>query len=214
MTLDGPRRAPTSGKAPKKLVILLHGYGADGTDLIGLAPHLGRVLSTTAFLAPNAPEPCGGSAGYQWWDIASFSAEERQRGAEAAAPLLDAFIDAELARFNLDEGDLALVGFSQGTMMALQVGLRRLRPPAGIVGLSGGLVGADTLADEIRCRPPVLLVHGDRDEMLPIEHMFEAAQGLAAAGVAAEWHVSEGTGHTIAEDGLRLTTDFLRRQLA
>ena len=213
--LDGPRLPPADGKAPKKLVILLHGYGADGDDLIGLAPHLSRVLATAAFLAPNAPQRCAGSPfGFQWWDIGTFSADERLRGAEAAAPLLNEFIDAELARYNLDESDLALIGFSQGTMMALHVGLRRERAVAGIVGLSGGLVGPAQLADEIRCRPPILLVHGDRDDMLPIEHMFEAAQGLAAVGVTAQWHVSEGTGHAIAADGLQLAVDFLRKQLA
>lgn len=209
--LSGPRRPATSGQT-RKLVVLLHGYGANGEDLIGLAPYFARVLPDAAFVSPHAPEPCAGAPmGRQWWGISSFSAEERLKGAMRAAPLLDRFIDDELQRLRLSPSDLALVGFSQGTMMALHVGLRRERPVAAIVGYSGALVAPEALASEARSKPPILLVHGDMDDLLPIESLFEAAQGLAAAGVPAEWHISPGVGHSIAQDGLDLGADFLAR---
>ena len=201
-SLDGPRRPPASGGPPRQLVLLLHGYGADGNDLIGLAPYFARVLPEAVFVSPHGPERCPMQpTGYQWWGIQSFSREERIQGAERAAPVLDRFIDAELARHGLDESRLALVGFSQGTMMALHVGLRRERAVAGIVGFSGALVAPERLPQEVRVRPPVLLVHGDSDELLPVESLLEAAQGLGAADVAVEWHISQGVGHSIGEDG-------------
>ena len=212
--IDGPRHPPANGQPAAKLVILLHGYGADGEDLIGLAPHLARVLPDAVFVSPHAPEPCGmNPAGRQWFGISTFAPAERIAGAQRAAPILNAFIDAELARHGLADRDLALIGFSQGTMMSLHVALRRERPIAGVLGYSGALVGPDTLADEITARPPVLLVHGDRDEMLPVESLFEAVQGLGAADVKTEWHISQGVGHSIAQDGLVLGAQFLKRVL-
>jgi phospholipase/carboxylesterase len=212
--LDGPRMPPTSGGDPKQLVILLHGYGADGEDLIGLAPYVARLLPEAAFLSPHAPERCAMQPmGRQWWGIETFSPDERLAGAERAAPVLNAFIDAELERYGLDESQLALVGFSQGTMMALHVGLRRVRQVACIVGYSGALVAPERLGQDIRSKPPVLLVHGDRDELLPPDSTLEAVQGLSVAGVNVEWHFSQGAGHTIAQDGLDLGTAFLARSL-
>lgn len=212
--IDGPRRPPASGGPARQLVILLHGYGADGDDLIGLAPYMARLVPDAAFVSPHAPERCAMQPmGYQWWGIQSFSPEERLQGAMQAAPVLDAFIDAELEKLELDEASLALIGFSQGTMMALHCGLRRERQVAAIIGYSGALVAPEQLPDEIRSRPPVLLVHGDRDELLPAESTLEAVQGLSNAGVAVEWHFSAGAGHTIAQDGLDLGTSFLARTL-
>ncbi len=212
--IDGPRQPAANGQPPAKLVILLHGYGADGNDLFGLAPYWARLLPDTAFVSPHAPEPCGMQpVGRQWFSIGSFSAEERLRGAEKAAPILDAFIDQELERYGLDDSRLALVGFSQGPMMALHVGLRRARPCAGIVGFSGALVAPERLPDEISARPPVLMIHGDMDDLLPVESLFQAVQGLGAADVRAEWHVSANCGHSIAQDGLELGGQFLQRAL-
>ncbi len=197
--IDGPRVAPASGGPARQLVILLHGYGADGQDLIGLAPHFARVLPEAAFVAPDGPEACAGQPfGRQWWGIESFGRQERFLGTLAAAPVLGAFIDAELAQHNLDESRLVLVGFSQGTMMALHVGPRRQRRLAGIVGYSGALVAPERLAGEARSTPPVLLVHGDRDELVPAESTLEAAEALAGAGIEVAWHFSPGQGHTIA----------------
>ena len=151
--------------------------------------------------------------GFQWWGIQSFSHAERLAGAERCAPVLNAFIDAELEHYGLDEGGLALVGFSQGTMMALHVGLRRRRQLACIVGYSGALVAPEQLPVEIRSKPPVLLVHGDRDELLPPDSTLEAVQGLSSAGVNVEWHLSQGVAHAIAQDGLDLGASFLKRAL-
>src|ERR1051325_11393420 len=135
-TLTGPRLPPARGSATH-LVVLCHGYGADGNDLIGLARLWQRLLPTVAFAAPNAPEPCAGSPmGYQWFPISRLDPHEMQRGVQSAAPALDGFIDAELKRLDLPAERLALVGFSQGTMMSLQVGLRRAIKPAAIVGYS------------------------------------------------------------------------------
>jgi phospholipase/carboxylesterase len=212
--IDGPRQPAANRQPPHKLVILLHGYGADGNDLIGLAPYWARILPDAAFVSPHAPEPCTMSpAGRQWFAIGSFGADERLRGAEKAAPVLNQFIDQELDRYKLDDSRLALVGFSQGTMMALHIGLRRPRPVAGILGFSGALVAPERLPDEITARPPVLLVHGDMDDLLPVESLFQATQGLGAAGVAAEWHISAGCGHSIAEDGLAIGGRFLQQAL-
>jgi phospholipase/carboxylesterase len=200
--LTGPRLPPARGQATH-LVVLCHGYGADGNDLIGLAPHWQRMLPTVAFVAPNAPEPCAGSPmGYQWFPITRLDPGEMGRGVESAAPVLNDFLDAELKRLELTDDRLALVGFSQGTMMALHVGLNRPNKPAAIVGFSGMLatnppqLGADA--------PPIMLVHGDRDEMIPTGAVFDAATRLGAAGAAVQWHISGGVGHSIDEAGLEL----------
>ena len=214
-TISGPR-VPAAGGTAERLVILLHGYGADGNDLISLAPYWQRALPRTAFVSPHAPERCeAGGPGFQWFGLQSRTPDARLNGARKAAPVLERFIDQELERHKLPPERLALVGFSQGTMMALYVGLRRPRPPAVIVGFSGMLVGPEQLKQELppppAARPPVLLVHGDMDEMLPVQLLFEAAQGLGAAGVACEWHISHGVGHSIDEQGLGLAGEFMVR---
>lgn len=212
-TLDGPRLSPASGGAARQLIILLHGYGSDGADLIGLAPSLQSILPDAAFVAPNAPMRCPG-AGYQWWPLATFSMAERLAGVMSAAPALDAFIDAELAQFGLDDADLLLVGFSQGTMMALHVGVRRQKAVAGIIGFSGVLIAPERLTADARSRPPVLLVHGDADPVIPVQALESARAGLAAVGFAVESHVSPGLGHGIDPAGLALARGFARRVLA
>ena len=211
-TIDGLRQGPAHGGAADQLVILLHGYGADGNDLIGLAPYLARVLPGAAFVAPNAPQRCEMSPmGYQWFPISQFDPDSRLTGTQGAAPVLDAFIDAELTRHDLQEENLALVGFSQGTMMALHVAPRRPRAVAGILGFSGLLAGPELLADEAVVKPPILLIHGDADEMLPVQNLHDAVQALGAADFSVEWHISQGAGHTIAQDGLDLGMAFLQR---
>ncbi len=207
--LSGPRIPAANGKADR-LVIFCHGYGADGNDLIGLGQHWQRVLPTAAFASPHAPERCTMSPmGYQWFPITRMQPEEMLRGVERAAPILNAFIDAELARLELDASRLALVGFSQGTMMSLHVGLRRAVSPVAIVGFSGALPGPEKLPAEIVSRPPVLLTHGDADEMIPVQALHLAANGLAAAGVTVRWHISRGIGHGIGPDSLDLAGRFL-----
>jgi phospholipase/carboxylesterase len=204
--LDGPRVAPVRPPATH-LVVLCHGYGSDGNDLIGLAPHWRNALPSAAFVSPNAPEPIAG-AGYQWFPLSRIDPQETLRGTEGAAPALDAFIDAELARLKLSGDKLALVGFSQGTMMSLYVGLRRNPAPAAIVGFSGMLVGGETLP-RFESAPPVLLLHGDMDQVIPPQALFMSANALGAAGVPVQWHMSKGLAHGIDPAGLALAGQFL-----
>jgi phospholipase/carboxylesterase len=176
-------------------------------------------LPDTAFVSPHAPEPCGQApVGRQWFGLTFRDPDERWIGVNKAAPTLDAFLEAELARRNLPASALALVGFSQGTMMSLHVGLRRPVAPAAIVGYSGMLVlpkdgPPETVAAEIKSRPPVLLVHGDSDELIPVGALFHAAQGLSTLEVPVEWHLSQGVGHGIDQEGLRHGGEFLARRL-
>ncbi len=202
--LNGPRLAPARGAATH-LVVLCHGYGADGNDLIGLAPHWQRLLPTAAFAAPNAPERCAASAaGYQWFPLSRFDPHEIARGVENAAPALEAFLAAELKRLNLPPDRLALAGFSQGTMMALHVGLRLKRAPACIIGYSGVLVAPEKLPRFEAPGPPILLTHGDVDQMIPFAAMFQSVIALGGAGLAVRWHVAHGVGHGIDAEGMAL----------
>jgi phospholipase/carboxylesterase len=219
-TIDGPRLAPQAGGAARQLVVFLHGYGADGNDLIDLGRAWAELLPNAAFVSPHAPEPCAqAAAGRQWFELTFRDPDERWRGVNTAAPVLEQFLDAELARHNLPPTALALVGFSQGTMMALHVGLRRAVAPAAIVGYSGLLVAPangdiDAFAADIRSRPPILLVHGDSDELIPAQALFQASQALAALEIPVEWHLSAGVGHGIDAEGLRQGGEFLARRLA
>jgi phospholipase/carboxylesterase len=208
--LDGPRMPPARGGKPDALVILLHGYGSNGADLISLAPYWAKALPGAAFVSPNAIEPVPQApGGFQWFPISNLDPHLMEQGARAAAPSIDRFIDRELEKYGLDASRLALVGFSQGTMMALHVALRRERPIAGVLGFSGVLVGGRTLKEQMRAKPPVLLIHGDRDPTIPIPAMFDSAEALAAAGHGAQWHVSYGVPHSIGPDGLELGGEFL-----
>jgi len=216
--LDGPRMAPRSGQA-KQLVVFLHGYGADGNDLIDIGRAWASLLPDAAFVSPHAPRPCGQApTGREWFPLTFRDPGERWAGVNMAAPALDAFLDAELKRLGLPPSALALVGFSQGTMMALHVGLRRPIPPAAIVGYSGMLALPENIdpagfAAEIKSRPPVLLVHGDQDPLIPVQALFHAAQSLAALEMPVEWHISPGIGHGIDQEGLRQGGEFLARRL-
>jgi len=215
--LDGPRIAPRGG-TPKRLVVFLHGYGADGNDLIELGRAWQPMLPDTAFVSPHAPEPCGQAPmGRQWFSLTFRDVNERWVGVNKAAPVLEKFLQAELALHNLPASALALVGFSQGTMMALHVGLRLAAAPAAIVGYSGMLVtpgdaGAEKMAGEIKSRPPVLLVHGDSDDLIPPQALLFSAQALATLEVPVEWHMSQGVGHGIDGEGLRHGGEFLMRR--
>jgi phospholipase/carboxylesterase len=209
--LSGPSRPPASGGRPSRLVILLHGLGADGNDLIGLAPHWAPLLPTAEFLSPNAPFPCDMAPyGYQWFSAQDRSPAAVLAGVRAAAPFLEAFIDDALAERGLDDAALALVGFSQGTMMSLFVGLRRAKPVAGIVGFSGRLLSPEILAEELRSRPRMLLVHGTDDPLVPYESLAIAEAALEGAGVPVETLTCDGIGHSIDENGLRRGGLFLK----
>jgi phospholipase/carboxylesterase len=212
--INGPRLAPQSGRA-KQLVVFLHGYGADGADLIEIGRQWQRWLPDAAFVAPHAPEPCAQSPmGRQWFGLTFRDPHERWRGVNQAGPGLDAFLDAELASHNLPASKLSLVGFSQGTMMALHVGLRRAVAPAAIVGFSGMLVleegkGPESMTPQVRSKPPILLTHGDRDEVIPIDALFFSTETLAGAEIPCQWHLSVGLGHGIDGEALRQGGLFL-----
>ncbi len=215
--LMGPRRDAQSGEA-SSLVVFLHGFGADGADLIGLGDALADHMPNTVFLSPNAPEPCSvNPMGRQWFPIPwldGSSEEEMTSSFLRSTDILNAFLDSLPDETGIPAAQTALVGFSQGTMMSLHVGLRRQDPLAGIVGFSGRLLAPERLPEEIASRPPVLLVHGDMDEMVPPASLDEARRGLEAAGVEVRTHMSRGIGHGIAPDGLGLALGFLKDRLA
>lgn len=210
------RRAPVSGKT-RSMVVFLHGYGADGADLLGLADPLGPHLPDTVFLAPDAPDPCAGNPfGRQWFPIPRFDGSSEMDAALAmnrAAADLDAFLDARLAEAGLGPEALVLVGFSQGAMMSLHIAPRRDKPIAGVVAISGKLMRPGTLAMEIKVRMPVLLIHGDQDQMVPFAEMQAAGTALAQNQFPTYAHVMAGTGHGIAPDGLQVALGFIAERL-
>jgi phospholipase/carboxylesterase len=210
------RRAPKSGTV-KSAVVFLHGYGADGADLLGLADPLGPHLPDTLFLAPDAPEPCSGNPfGRQWFPIPWLDGSSEEAAAEGlslAAADLNAFLDKTLEEQGITPSQLAIIGFSQGTMMALEVAPRRAEPLAAIVAFSGRLLRPDALAAEVVSKPPVLLIHGDADPVVPFADMQLAGNALVAAGFETYGHVMQGTGHGIAPDGLSMALAFLKERL-
>jgi phospholipase/carboxylesterase len=211
--IDGPRLEPASGQV-RALVVFLHGYGADGNDLIDIGRVWAPALPDVAFVSPHAPYPCDQSPmGCQWFPLSGGDPAELRAGAQRAAPILDAFIDGELARYGIGDDRLALVGFSQGTMMALQVAPRRPRPLAGVVGYSGALPGPEYLAGEVTSRPPMLLVHGDADPVVPVMALQQAIHALREALIPVDGQVRQGLAHGIDQGGMQLGAAFLRRVL-
>lgn len=214
-TLTGPRAEPRSGQT-KSLVILLHGYGADGNDLFGLSQPLSEYMPDTVFRSPNAPERNAmNPMGYQWFPIPWLDGstdEQREASFRTSRALLDAYITEAMEEEGVTPAQTALIGFSQGTMMSLYVAPRRDEAVAGVVGFSGRLID-DSLAEETKVRPPVLLIHGDQDEMINVAEMSTAETALRAAGFDVQSHISRGIGHGIAPDGLTLALEFLLRRL-
>ena len=209
--LDGPR-LPARGGTIRQLVVFLHGYGADGHDLIDIGRRWASALPDAAFVSPHAPEPCGGAPyGRQWFALADMSPRSLASGVAGAAASVDRFLDSELARHGLSARSAALVGFSQGAMMALHAGPRRSQALAGVVSYSGILADPQSLAQQIASRPPFLLTHGGQDQIIPAAALDHAVKGLAAAGLAAEWHLRPTMGHGIDETCLDLGADFLAR---
>ncbi len=211
--VNGSSLQPLSGTAPKHIVLLLHGYGSNGADLISLAPHWRNAVPDALFLAPNAPGRLGFGGGYQWWPLSAFTPQALASGAASAAPAIDAFIDRKLKQYELTEADLAIVGFSQGTMMALHVGLRRKGQVAGIVGYSGMLTGAAELAHQPISKPPVLLIHGAQDPIVPVAALHAAKADLQKLGIGVSEHISPSLGHSVDPFGLRLGGEFVAKVL-
>lgn len=212
--LDGPRLAPKSG-LPDMIVFLLHGYGADGHDLIDLAPLWAQAAPRALFVAPHAPFPCeAGPYGRQWFSLAERNDASRLAGARMARPILEAFIAAECARAGLPESAILLMGFSQGAMMTLHTGLRRATAPLGLMAYSGLLVGAETMADEIACRPDTLLVHGEADPVVPVQGSQQAEAVLRRLDVPVESLYRPGLGHGLDDAGLTAGGLFLQRAAA
>ncbi|MCC1480595.1 alpha/beta hydrolase [Roseibaca sp. Y0-43] len=215
--LTSERRGPSSGGKATSAVVFVHGYGADGSDLLGLADPLGPHLPNTVFFAPDAPEQSVANPfGYQWFPIPwidGSSEEQARAGLLAAADDFNAFLDGILEKEGLTPDALALVGFSQGTMLSLHVAPRRAQPVGALVGFSGRLLAPELLGAETISRPPVLLVHGDQDDVVPVASMPEAADALVAEGFETYSHISKGTAHGIAHDGLSLALSFLRDKL-
>lgn len=210
-TLNGPERAAASGNT-RQLVVFLHGLGADGQDLLGLAPLFAETLPDAHFIAPNAPQPCDMAPyGYQWFSLREWSRASMLKGAQEAAPMLNAFLDAQLARFDLPPSQLLLVGFSQGTMMSLYTALRRKEPVAGIVGYSGALIGGELLEAEITARPPVCLIHGTADPIVPFAAMEEAETLLKLRGIRVEAYARPQLPHSIDEAGILIANAFMLR---
>lgn len=212
--LDGPRFEPADGVA-EQMVVLLHGYGADGNDLIGLGDVMAPHLPGTVFVAPNAPERCANNPfGFQWFPIPWMdgSSEAAMVASFASsAEALDAYLTEIAAATGIGPEKTCLLGFSQGTMMSLHVGPRRSPAPAGIVGFSGRLLAPERLGEVVE-KPPIQLVHGDEDPLVPHASMPEAAAALTAAGFEVATHTSPGTQHGIAPDGLQVAIGFLRKQ--
>lgn len=202
---------------PTSLVVFLHGYGADGADLLGLADVLGPHLPGAAFVAPDAPEPCSGNPyGRQWFPIPWLDGSSEgaaRQGLLAASEDLNGFLDAQLEDTGLPPSALALVGFSQGAMISLHVAPRRAAPVAAIVAISGRLLAPELLATEARVKPPVLLIHGDQDQVVPFQDMELAGNALVGAGFETYAHVMKATGHGIANDGLGAALGFLTNRL-
>ncbi|TNF18931.1 MAG: alpha/beta fold hydrolase [Rhodobacteraceae bacterium] len=212
--LTSGRKAPVSGET-RSVVIFLHGYGANGADLLGLADPLAEHLPDTLFLAPDAPEACAGSPmGFQWFPIPwidGSSEEEAEAGMGRAINDLNAYLDSVMVDEDVLPEQVALLGFSQGTMMSLHVAPRREDAVAGVVGFSGRLLAPESLVDEAVSFPPILLVHGDQDDVVPVQSLPEAAEALQKAGFKEVFaHIMKGTAHGIAPDGLGVALAFLR----
>lgn len=203
---------PANGKKAEKIVLMLHGVGSNGQDLIGLAPYLGAAIPNAVFLSPDAPHAYDMAPfGRQWFSLREYTAEAMLDGIRATVPLLNDYIDDVLAEYGLDDSDLALLGFSQGTMMSLYAAPRRKKPLAGVLGYSGALLGGEELAESHIHKIPVCLIHGEDDPVLPLSRYHDAKKALETAGFIVDGHSVPGLPHSIDESGIRAGISFLQK---
>lgn len=213
-TLSGPIQLPQSGGAPGSIIVFLHGLGADGADLISLADELADLFPDTLFAAPNAPFACDmAPMGYQWFSLRDWSEDAMLEGVQQAAPLLNHYLDTLLDQHGLTADKMAIIGFSQGTMIALHTLPRRAEAVAGVVGFSGALVGTHLLPEEALSKPPVCLIHGTADMVVPFGAMAMAEQALEQAHIPVATHARPMLGHGIDGEGIRLAAEFLHSHL-
>jgi phospholipase/carboxylesterase len=203
---------PLSNQKPKKLIVFLHGYGASGKDLIGLAKEFSNVLPNAHFISPNAPFALENafSPGYQWFSLTNYDPQILNPQILEANNILDNFIDSNLKRLNLTYQDLILVGFSQGSMMAMYNSLRREKENGGIIAYSGKLILPTLLGEKIQSKPKICLIHGRDDEVLPFNNFLEAQKFLKEEQIPFEAHALDGLGHSIDHHGLKIGKEFLR----
>ena len=212
LTLTGPELAPISGEAPERLIVLLHGLGADGADLLALGEVLSRVFPTAQFVAPDAPYTCDiAPTGKQWFSLQDLSRDQLKIGVSAVSPMLNDYIDAQMKRFDIEASNVAVIGFSQGTMLALHAVLRRPDPVAVVIGFSGMLISPEDLGDIGPAKPPVFLVHGADDPVVPSDMTRLAGEALKLAGFDVEAMIIPDLGHSIDENGLGVSVEILQR---
>ncbi len=210
--MQGTAVSPASGQPPKQVVLLLHGVGADANDLIGLAPAFQDILPDAVFVSPNAPFPCDmAPMGRQWFSLQTREPSAMLEGIHDARPLLNAYIDETLEQHGCLISDLIVLGFSQGTMMALHTLPYRAQACAAILGFSGAMIDSTAQAKHVTCKPPVCLIHGNADEVVPFAAMDDARQSLSAAGLTVETSAQHGLGHGINSEGIEVAKGFLRR---
>ncbi len=215
LPMDGPELAPISGNPPKQLVLFLHGVGADGNDLIGLAPEFANLLPDAQFVSPNAPFHCDmAPMGRQWFSLQSRETAHMLTGINAAAPILNRYIDEILAKYSLGLEQLVIIGFSQGTMMALHTLLQRPESCAAIIGYSGAIIGSAAFKQQIVSKPPVCLIHGEEDIVVPFAALPDAESALTQAGVDVEAHAIPELGHSIDPQGIQAAHRFIERVLS
>lgn len=211
LSLNGPMLSPRSGNI-KRLILILHGYGADGDNLLGIAQMMATEFPDTLWFAPNAPEPCEMGMGYQWFSLADRSMPARDKGVKSASAIVITALDLLKKEYQLSDSDIALMGFSQGTMTSIYTALRLPQPIAGVVGFSGALLGESTMKDELRSKPAMCLIHGDSDEVVPYVALEHARAGLENVGIFVESHTRPRLGHSIDEKGIEIASIFLRKQ--
>lgn len=212
--ISGPEIAPASGGSPKQCVMFLHGLGADGNDLLSLTPELQPLLPDAHFVSPNAPFPCDmAPMGRQWFSLQSRETAHMLTGLDASRPLLNDYIDETLTRLNLEIKDLFIIGFSQGTMMALHTLLTRATPCAAIVGFSGAIIASKEFATQITTKPSVCLIHGEMDDVVPFAAMPDAQGALVKAGLEVEAHPQPDLGHSINMEGLEAAKAFITNNM-